>query len=124
MTTAIMTDPATGKEPKKATEKTNAPAADTTSDEPALVARARRGDLAAYDELVRRYQERIYATFYHMTSNHEDANDLAQEAFIKAYQALKSFKGGSSFYTWVYRIAVNKTINFLKQRKNRSSLSA
>jgi RNA polymerase sigma-70 factor (ECF subfamily) len=58
-----------------------------------------------------------------MTSNHEDASDLAQETFIKGYQALKSFKGDSSFYTWVYRIAVNKTINFLKQRKNRSHLS-
>ena len=88
-----------------------------------LVKRARKGDLAAYDELVRRYQERIYATVYHMTANHEDANDLAQEAFIKAFQALKSFKGGSSFYTWVYRIAVNKTINFLKQRKNRAQMS-
>jgi RNA polymerase sigma-70 factor (ECF subfamily) len=88
-----------------------------------LVKRARRGDLDAYDELVKRYQERIYATIYHMTSNHEDANDLAQESFIKAYQALKSFKGGSSFYTWLYRIAVNKTINFLKQRKNRLHFS-
>ncbi|MCU0783502.1 MAG: sigma-70 family RNA polymerase sigma factor [Verrucomicrobia bacterium] len=88
-----------------------------------LVRRARRGSLEAYDDLVRRYQERIYATIYHMTSNHEDANDLAQDTFIKAYQALKSFKGGSSFYTWVYRIAVNKTINFLKQRKNRTHMS-
>jgi len=88
-----------------------------------LVRRARRGDLEAYDDLVRRYQERIYATIYHMTSNHDDANDLAQDTFIKAYQALKSFKGGSSFYTWVYRIAVNKTINFLKQRKGRAHLS-
>src|SRR5204862_5694654 len=88
-----------------------------------LVKRARRGELTAYDELVRRYQERIYATIYRMTSNHEDANDLAQEAFIKAFHALKSFKGGSSFYTWVYRIAVNKTINFLKQRKNRTQIS-
>jgi RNA polymerase sigma factor RpoE len=88
-----------------------------------LVQRAQRGDLTSYDELVRRYQERIYATVYHMTANHEDAGDLAQEAFIKAYQALKSFKGDSSFYTWVYRIAVNKTINFLKQRKNKSHLS-
>jgi len=88
-----------------------------------LVKRARGGDLAAYDDLVRRYQERIYATIYHMTSNHEDANDLAQEAFIKAFHALKSFKGGSSFYTWVYRIAVNKTINFLKQRKNKTQMS-
>jgi RNA polymerase sigma factor (sigma-70 family) len=92
-------------------------------DEESLVRRARRGDLEAYDELVRRHQERIYATIYHMTSNHEDANDLAQESFIKAYQALKSFKGGSSFYTWLYRIAVNKTINFLKQRKNRTHMS-
>jgi RNA polymerase sigma-70 factor (ECF subfamily) len=88
-----------------------------------LVRYARRGDLKYYDELVRRYQERIYATIYHMTSNHEDANDLAQESFIKAYTALKSFKGGSSFYTWLYRIAVNKTINFLKQRRNKHHLS-
>src|ERR1700688_3105842 len=92
-------------------------------DEGVLVHRARQGDLEAYDDLIRRYQERIYATIYHMTSNHDDANDLAQESFIKAYQALKSFKGGSSFYTWLYRIAVNKTINFLKQRKNRTHMS-
>src|SRR5687767_2543085 len=88
-----------------------------------LVQRAQKGDALAYDELIRRYQQRIYATVYHMTSNHEDANDLAQETFIKAYSALKSFKGDSSFYTWIYRIAVNKTINFLKQRKNKVSLS-
>ena len=91
--------------------------------EPDLVRQARRGDLNAYDELVKRYQQRIYATIYHMTSNHEDANDLAQESFIKAFQALNSFKGGSTFYTWLYRIAVNKTINFLKQRKKRQHLS-
>jgi RNA polymerase sigma factor (sigma-70 family) len=89
----------------------------------ALVNRAKQEDAAAYDELIRRYQERIYATVYHMTSNHEDANDLTQETFIKAYRALKSFKGDSSFYTWVYRIAINKTINFLKQRKNRFHMS-
>jgi len=93
------------------------------TEETELVRRARSGDLQAYDELVKRYQERIYATIYHMTSNHEDANDLAQESFIKAFQALKSFKGGSSFYTWLYRISVNKTINFLKQRKNRTHMS-
>jgi RNA polymerase sigma-70 factor (ECF subfamily) len=91
--------------------------------EAALVNAARGGDLPAYDQLVQRYQERIYATIYHMTSNHEDANDIAQETFIKAHSALKAFKGDSSFYTWVYRIAVNKTINFLKQRKNKVSLS-
>lgn len=118
---AIMINPASGKasggspEPQAAVSK--------NTEEMELVKRARQGDMAAYDDLVRRYQERIYATIYHMTSNHEDANDLAQEAFIKAYQALKSFKGGSSFYTWVYRIAVNKTINFLKQRKNRAQMS-
>jgi RNA polymerase sigma-70 factor (ECF subfamily) len=88
-----------------------------------LVQRAQEGDIAAYDTLVQRYQERVYATIYHMTANHEDAGDLTQETFIKGYQALKTFKGDSSFYTWVYRIAVNKTINFLKQRKNKSHLS-
>ena len=106
--------------PVKRTDDSETPA---PADEELLVRRTRRGDLEAYDELVRRYQERIYATIYHMTSNHEDANDLAQESFIKAFQALKSFKGGSSFYTWLYRIAVNKTINFLKQRKNRIHMS-
>jgi len=84
-----------------------------------LVRQAQEGDLSAFDELIRRYQERVYATIYHMTSNHEDANDLTQETFVKAYKALSSFKGDSGFFTWVYRIAVNKTINFLKQKKNR-----
>jgi len=99
------------------------PTASDSQEEQQWVRRARTGDLEAYDELVRRYQERIYATVYHMTANHEDANDLAQETFIKAFQALKSFKGDSSFFTWVYRIAVNKTINFLKQRKNKTHMS-
>jgi RNA polymerase sigma-70 factor (ECF subfamily) len=119
----MMSDAATGNAPGGSKEPLNAPAKTAQPDEQELVARARQGDMGAYDDLVRRYQERIYATIYHMTSNHEDANDLAQEAFIKAYLALKSFKGGSSFYTWVYRIAVNKTINFLKQRKNRVHMS-
>ena len=120
----IMTEPVSRKASKPPNPPPAAPAADPVPvEEMELVRRARRGDLAAYDDLVRRYQERIYATVYHMTANHEDANDLAQEAFIKAFQALKSFKGGSSFYTWVYRIAVNKTINFLKQRKNKAQMS-
>ena len=118
----MMTDPASRKAKDGARELSSAPAG-TPAEESDLVERAKRGDMAAYDDLVRRYQERIYATVYHMTANHEDANDLAQEAFIKAFQALNSFKGGSSFYTWIYRIAVNKTINFLKQRKNRSQIS-
>src|SRR6266852_3119207 len=119
----IMAESLSRKAPKPLGEAHAEPAAADPTEEQVLVRRARRGDLAAYDDLVRRYQERIYATIYHMTSNHEDANDLAQEAFIKAFHALKSFKGGSSFYTWVYRIAVNKTINFLKQRKNKAQLS-
>jgi RNA polymerase sigma-70 factor (ECF subfamily) len=92
-------------------------------EEARLVARAREGDLAAYDTLVRRYQERVYATLYHMTANHEDAADLTQETFVKAFRALKSFKGHSSFFTWIYRIAVNKALNFLKQRRHRRFLS-
>src|SRR5438552_7925739 len=100
-----------------------APSIPEPTEDRTLVKRAQEGNLSAYDELVQRYQERIYATLYHMTANHEDANDLAQEAFIKAFRALKSFKGDSSFFTWVYRIAVNRTINFLKQRKKRTQMS-
>jgi len=110
-----MIDTAVLTEPVKATP--------VVVEERVLVRCAQEGDLRAFDELVRRFQERVYATVYHMTANHEDANDLVQEAFLKAYRALKSFKGDSSFFTWVYRIAVNKTINFLKQRKNRSGMS-
>lgn len=119
----IMTEPARRKPSKEDDLPAEAQEPAPQVDEMVLVKKARQGDLEAYDDLVRRYQERIYATVYHMTSNHEDANDLAQEAFIKAFHALKSFKGGSSFYTWVYRIAVNKTINFLKQRKNKAQMS-
>ncbi len=93
------------------------------ADEMELIERAQQGDLGAFDVLVQRYQERIYGTLYHMTSNHEDANDLAQESFIKAYQALKSFKGDSTFFTWIYRIAVNRALNFLSQRKRRPQFS-
>jgi RNA polymerase sigma-70 factor (ECF subfamily) len=89
----------------------------------ALVRRTQNGDSSAFDVLVGRYKERLYATVYHMTSNHEDANDLVQDTFIKAYKSLRSFRGQSSFYTWVYRIAVNRTINFIKRRKNRNQYS-
>lgn len=95
----------------------------TQLEDEVLVSRAQRGEATAFEELVRRYQDRIYSTIYNMTSNHEDAGDLAQETFIKAYRALNSFKGDSSFYTWIYRIAINKTLNFLKQRKNRVLMS-
>jgi len=121
--TLTMTESISGKSGDAVNRAAVAQADPAAVDETELVQRARKGDLGAYDQLIQRYQERIYATVCHMTSNHEDANDLTQEAFIKGHQALKSFKGGSSFYTWVYRIAVNKTINFLKQRKNRSQMS-
>ena len=84
------------------------------------VRRAQAGDLAAYDQLVTKFQERIYGLCYHMTSNHEDAHDLAQDTFVKAWQALRNFKGDSSFYTWIYRIAVNTCLNHLKLRRNRT----
>jgi RNA polymerase sigma factor (sigma-70 family) len=118
----IMVEPVSRKA-LKAEEAAPAASEPAPAEEMDLVKQARRGDLHSYDELVRRYQQRIYATIYHMTSNHEDANDLAQETFIKAFHALKTFKGGSSFYTWIYRIAVNKTINFLKQRKHKPQMS-
>jgi len=92
-------------------------------DDESLVGRTQRGDSAAFDVLVERYKERLYATVYHMTSNHEDANDLVQDTFIKAFKSIGSFRGRSSFYTWIYRIAVNRTINFLKRRKNRNQYS-
>ena len=88
-----------------------------------LVERARSHDVQAYSELVRRYQKKIYALVYNMTSNREDAEDLVQDVFVKAYSSLTSFHGNSSFYTWVYRIAVNRTINFLKKRKRRMAES-
>lgn len=85
-----------------------------------LVRRSQAGDLGAYDELIRRYQERIYGLAYHLTSNHEEANDIAQETFIKAWRALSGFKGDASFYTWIYRIAYNHTLNHLKSRRMRT----
>lgn len=88
-----------------------------------LVDAAKHGDIQAFDELTRRYHGRIYALLYHMTSNREDAEDLLQEVFLKAYQSLPRFRGQSSFYTWVYRIGVNRAINFVKKRKRKSALS-
>jgi len=96
---------------------------DPGPDDRELVARARKKDIDAYDDLVRRYQGKIYGLVYNMTSNKEDTEDLVQDIFVKAYSALERFKGNSSFYTWIYRIAVNRTINFLKKRKKRMGLS-
>ncbi|HEY5653198.1 MAG TPA: sigma-70 family RNA polymerase sigma factor [Pontiella sp.] len=88
-----------------------------------LVLQAQRGDVHAFDQLVERYHGKIYGLTYNMTSNREDAEDLTQEVFVKAFDALPRFKGKSSFYTWLYRIAVNKTINYRKKRNRKRALS-
>lgn len=88
-----------------------------------LVARAQKGDLDAFDELMRRYQPRIYALALRMTSSPEDAEDILQDVFVRAHAALARFEGKASFYTWVYRIALNRTINYLKKRKRRMAIS-
>jgi len=80
-----------------------------------LIRRAKTGDKDAFGELVERYKERIYFIAYRMTSNHADADDLSQEAFIKAYKSLGSFMEKSSFFTWLYRITINVIINHLKK---------
>lgn len=92
-------------------------------DERDLLARAKQGEMLAYDELVRHYQGRIYALVYNMTSNKEDAEDLVQDVFVKAYASLARFEEKSSFYTWVYRIAINRTLNFLKKRQRNPKMS-
>jgi len=88
-----------------------------------LVLKSQQGDIHAFDELVERYHGKIYGLTYNMTSNREDAEDLTQEVFMKAFQALPRFKGKSSFYTWLYRIAVNKTINYRKKRNKKRAMS-
>jgi RNA polymerase sigma-70 factor (ECF subfamily) len=88
-----------------------------------LVSRAQSGDTLAFDQLVVRYSPRLYGMIYHMTSNKEDANDLTQDVFAKAYRSLKRFRGRSSFYTWIYAIGTNMTLNFLKKRNRRAAWS-
>lgn len=89
----------------------------------ALVVAAQQGDVAAYDRLVKEYRGKLYGLIYNMTSNKEDTEDLLQEVFIKAFQSLPKFKGKSSFYTWIYRVAINRTINFVKRRKRKQAMS-
>ena len=88
-----------------------------------LVTRAREGDTRAFDALILKYGDKLYGLVYNMTSHKEDTHDLLQEIFARAYQSLKSFRGNSNFYTWIYQIAVNLTLNFLKKRKRRTGLS-
>src|SRR5277367_3198926 len=86
-------------------------------DETELVNRARSGDAAAFTELVNRYERKIYRLAKHITQNDEDAEDVLQEAFLKAYEHLDSFQGNSKFYTWIVRIAVNESLMKLRKRK-------
>jgi RNA polymerase sigma-70 factor (ECF subfamily) len=76
-----------------------------------------RGEREAFDQLMERYQRDVYRLCYRYVNNHEDANDMAQEVFIKAYRALGRFRGESSFSTWLYRIAVNTCLNFRASRR-------
>jgi RNA polymerase sigma-70 factor (ECF subfamily) len=88
-----------------------------------MVQSVREGNLAAFDQLVGKYKQRIFAIIYNMTSNREDASDLTQDCFIKAFRSLDRFKGRSQFFTWLYRIAVNTTLSHLKRNRYRRFFS-
>ena len=94
-----------------------------TIDESTLVAQAREGDTRAFGELVRRYEGKIFRLAQHVTQNREDAEDVLQETFLKAYEHLDQFKGDSKFYTWIVRIAVNQALMKLRRRKTDKSVS-
>jgi RNA polymerase sigma factor (sigma-70 family) len=88
-----------------------------------LVERSQAGDPTAFDDLVRRYQPRLLGMLYNMTNNQTDAWDLAMETFEKAYKSIHSFRLDSEFFTWLYRIGFNLTVNFIKRNKHRNNLS-
>jgi RNA polymerase sigma-70 factor, ECF subfamily len=83
----------------------------------ALVERVRAGDVSAYDELVRKYERQIFRIAQHITQNREDAQDVMQDAFLKAYEKLDQFQGNAKFYTWLVRIAVNESLMRLRKRR-------
>ena len=112
---AAVTQPETT--PEVATRNTS------TEEDRVLVARAQEGDTRAFDDLVRKYTPKLYGMVYNMTSNREDTDDLLQDVFAKAYRSLKRFLGKSSFYTWIYSIAVNMTLNHLKKRGRHMKVS-
>ena len=94
----------------------------TGFDESALVAQAKAGDQNAFAELVNRYERKIYRLAKNITRNDEDAEDVLQDAFLKAYTHLDNFKGDSKFYTWIVRIAVNEALMRLRKRKTDRSV--
>ena len=86
------------------------------SPEDGLVGRARKGDREAFAELVRRHARQVYGVVYRMAGDHSDADDLAQEVFMTAWRSIGSFRGVSKFSTWLYRIAVNASLGFLRKK--------
>jgi len=92
-------------------------------DEAAIVAQARLGNTGAFNELLRRYERKIFRLALHITQNREDAEDVLQESFLKAYEHLDQFQGQSKFYTWIVRIAVNQALMKLRKRKSDRSVS-
>lgn len=92
------------------------------ADEDTDLDRARQGDREAFGRLVRTYQRRVYAAALHILGNHGDADDVAQEAFIRAYRGLASFDGRADFFTWLYRITVNTALNALRSGKRGAAL--
>jgi RNA polymerase sigma-70 factor (ECF subfamily) len=92
-------------------------------DETAIVLQAREGDAKAFSELVRRYENKIFRLAMHITQNREDAEDVLQETFLKAYEHLDQFQGNSKFYTWIVRIAVNQALMKLRKRKTDKTVS-
>lgn len=82
-----------------------------------LVERAKRGDVEAFEQLISQHERTVYNIAYRLTGNHEDANDVAQEAFLRAFSSLPDFRGDSSFATWLYRIVNNACLDELRRRK-------
>src|SRR5687768_3099166 len=88
-----------------------------------VVRQVQAGDVAAFDRLVVKYRERVFGVVYNLTANREDASDLTQDAFVKAFQAINRFQGHCSFFTWLYKIAVNTTLGHLRKNRLRSFFS-
>lgn len=89
----------------------------------ALVERTKAGDSSAFEQLVRQYDRQIYRTALHITQNREDAEDITQDVFFKAFQKLEQFQGNSKFSTWLVRIAVNESLMRLRRRKTSKTVS-
>lgn len=91
--------------------------------ESSLVKAAKAGDIAAFEQLIRRYDRNVFRIAQHITQNHEDAEDVVQDAFLKAYQNLAGFQEQSKFYTWLVRIAVNEALMKLRRRRTGKMVS-